>query len=489
MNDLLKDIAKIEIDTGDGIYTDADGRAVARTADDGTLRVTLGGVARASFVRLLFNEQTDPGALVLGDTWERTYGCMGWKPFEHKRLEPWFFFSFTDGVTKGYGVRVCPNAFAGWKIHTNRLELILDVRNGTCPVSLDGRELDLCEVVSRSYEGVSAYRAAQDFMRLLSPHPYLSEQPIYGGNNWYYAYGNSSREQILNDAKLQAELSEGLSNRPFMVVDDGWSVNRTAGPWVSNEKFGDMATLAEEIKKMDVRPGIWVRLLYTKEERADLAHIHGKYLDPTDPMVMDYVKDVIRTLRGWGYELIKHDFTAIDLFDGQLDDMGRFPATGDWHFKDMTRTTAEIVKDLYKTIRDVAGDDTIILGCNTVSYLGVGQMQASRTGDDTSGVVYGYTLRHGYNALGFKLMQNRTFFAADPDCIGILPNTIPWEKTMEWASLVAKSGSPFFISCAYETMTKSQRLEMRELYKIASKAEEDPEPVDWFETYRPKKYQ
>ena len=27
----------------------------------------------------------------------------------------------------------------------------------------------------------------------------LPEKPIYGGNNWYYAYGNSSDEEILRE--------------------------------------------------------------------------------------------------------------------------------------------------------------------------------------------------------------------------------------------------------------------------------------------------
>ena len=41
-----------------------------------------------------------------------------------------------------------------------------------------------------------------------------------------------------------------------MVIDDGWSVNSVCGPWESNEKFGDMKTLADAMKGADVFVGV-----------------------------------------------------------------------------------------------------------------------------------------------------------------------------------------------------------------------------------------
>ena len=46
-----------------------------------------------------------------------------------------------------------------------------------------------------------------------------------------------------------------------MVVDDGWEIDGFLGPYEPNEKFGDMKALADEIKALGIRPGIWARLL------------------------------------------------------------------------------------------------------------------------------------------------------------------------------------------------------------------------------------
>ena len=62
-----------------------------------------------------------------------------------------------------------------------------------------------------------------------------------GGNNWYYAYGNSSHDQILADARLMTSVAPDGDNRPFMVIDDGWQLSGptvAGGPWrYSNARF------------------------------------------------------------------------------------------------------------------------------------------------------------------------------------------------------------------------------------------------------------
>ena len=55
--------------------------------------------------------------------------------------------------------------------------------------------------------------------------PLLPEKPVYGGNNWYYAYGKSSRSEILGDCRYIASLCAGNENPPHMIIDDGWQCN------------------------------------------------------------------------------------------------------------------------------------------------------------------------------------------------------------------------------------------------------------------------
>ena len=50
-------------------------------------------------------------------------------------------------------------------------------------------------------------------------NPRLPAAPVYGSNDWYYAYGKNSAEQTLRDADLLAETSSGHAVRPFAVID------------------------------------------------------------------------------------------------------------------------------------------------------------------------------------------------------------------------------------------------------------------------------
>ncbi len=47
-----------------------------------------------------------------------------------------------------------------------------------------------------------------------------------------------------------------------MVIDDGWQPNPVDASWdKGNERFPDMKGLAQEMKDIGVRPGIWIRYL------------------------------------------------------------------------------------------------------------------------------------------------------------------------------------------------------------------------------------
>src|SRR5918997_320066 len=81
-------------------------------------------------------------------------------------------------------------------------------------------------------------------------------------------------------------------------------------------------------------------------------------------------------------------------------------------FGDRTRTTAEIIRDFYRVVADVAGD-AVVIGCNTVGHLAAGLVAVNRTGDDTSGKQWERTRRMGVNTLAMRLAQHRCFFTGD----------------------------------------------------------------------------
>ena len=250
---------------------------------------------------------------------------------------------------------------------------------------LNGRTLEAAALLSEIYEGMSAFAAARAFCGRLCVDPVLPDRPVYGSNNWYYAYGRSSREDILADAEYLAGLTEGVENRPYMVIDDGWQKGRynaegafekiyNGGPWIPNTRFGNMGTLAEEIRRKNVIPGIWVRLL--QDELSGLPaewKLPGGGLDPSVPGVLNLVRETVRRIGSWGYRLLKHDFSTFDMVGRWGSEMNGEMAEDGWHFADRTRTTAEIIVGLYQEIFDAAKPfGMLVLGCNTVGHLGAG---------------------------------------------------------------------------------------------------------------------
>lgn len=434
------------------------------------------------FVVLRWNGSTDSRVSVLGDDWERSYGNLAWRGIEENRFMPWYFMISDGKMHTGYGVETGCNSFVSFEFDDSGITAWIDVRNGSFGVRLGGRKLLTCSFVCESYEGMSEFSALSDFCRRMCASPLCPPHPVYGGNNWYYAYGKSSREEILGDTRLQVRLSEGLENRPYMVIDDCWQINSCAGPWQPNEKFGDMKALAEEIKAAGARPGIWVRFLHDR----NMALPNGYYrdrikylLDPTVPEVLGYIESTIKRIKDWGFELIKHDFSTNDIFESWGKELnGSITKKRDLRFRDNTITNAEIVLKLYRTILTAAGD-TVIIGCNTVSHLAAGLVHLQRIGDDTSGTDWDRTRKMGVNTLAFRLAQHKAFYDIDADCAGILGGNIPWELNRQWIDLLAKSGTPMFLSCPDGALSEEQEAELKKLYRIASEQKSTAEPLDW----------
>ncbi len=449
---------------------------------------------KPEFIELHWNAPTDGDIWVLGDAWERSYGDLEFKLLsENDRYMPWYFITTDKKTSFCFGVKTGTNSFVSFRYTKDGITALCDVRNGGGGVHLGGRRLLAATFIYEEYENADIMGNLHDFCKKMCPSPRLPKEKIYGGNNWYYAYGVSSYEQIISDAGLQVKLAEGIENRPFEVVDDCWSVNDTEGPWYPNEKFGDMKKLATEIKELGARPGIWIRPLHNKDEaitkdmRID-RNGERLYLDPTHPGTQEYLREDIRRIKKWGYELIKHDFSTVDLFG---DYGARLTATitnyKNWHFYDKSKTNAEIVLDFYKLLREEAGE-ILLIGCNTVSHLGAGIFEIARTGDDTSAREWERTPKYGVNTLAFRLPQNEAFYMVDADCVGILNDLTPWKKNRQWLHLLSYSNSPLFVSCT-EKIEEECKEDLREAYRVFNReTPHEIEPLDIYEEKIPSKW-
>lgn len=444
--------------------------------------------------KLQFPEDT----LYLGDAWERSYGDLQWRYLQPERVMPWYFAAHRPNAgTLAVGVKTAPGALCFWLIDGEGVSLWLDFRNGGSPSIPGDREVAAATLVTlHAPASETPVAALRRFCSLLCTAPRLPTSPVCGNNNWYYAYGRDfDSHAMLRDAHFLAEIAGDGPTRPYCVIDAGWTPGSVCpgGPWTSGDpkRFPDMPGLAASMKRLAVRPGIWVRpTALTKVDdprrlRPGPCHAAEKPLDLTLEENLSLIHDDVARIHSWGYDLIKHDFSTYDMFGRWGFEMGAEITDPDWHFADRTFTNAEIIHRLYTTLRAAAGD-ALVLGCNTMGHLGAGLFEVQRTGDDTSGRVWERTRRMGVNTLAYRWPQHKTFFVADPDCAAHTAHT-PWDLDRQFLDLVSRSGAALFISIDPRRATAAQRSALQEAFRIAlaGVALDAVEPLDWLYTTSP----
>ena len=419
-----------------------------------------------------------------------------WLPVGSGQTVAWYTLIHDGERTYGFGVKVQPRAMCAWRVEPGKVELLLDLSAGGQPLVLGGRMLEACEVVRcESAPGESTYATGRRLCALMCPKPRLLKEPMIGFNDWYAAYGRNTATNFLADAAFVVSLCRGAAVPPYVVMDDGWQkfsppeVERLTGrfdsgygPWEeSSRSFGmDMKTFCAKIAALGARPGLWYRPLC----------MEGKMCDPSDPAVLARIGADIRRFRTWGFRFVKIDYLTFDWCGHfkHVDSNGRL-IRDDRRWFDTRHTTAEIIVNLYRTMREAAGDEMVILGCNAMNHLCAGLFEASRVGPDTSGREWETTKRNGVGAVAFKGIENGTFFAADPDCAGLASEgAIPWEKNRMWIDLLSRSGMPFFISWRRTLADDDVRTALSAAFRRASHPQRTAEAQDWLETTIPRRW-
>ena len=459
-----------------------------------------GSGSGVSKIKIILECDISDKALILGDAWERAYGDLSWRRKSEYKVIPWYFCALEQEKMNCYGVKTSPNSLCSWEFYGEEIVFTADIRNGTSPFLLNG-ELEACTLVFEKYDG-DIQKALTDFCIKMCDNPRLPERQIFGGNDWYCNYGDNSFEKILTHTKRIVECCKDCKEKPYMVIDDGWELCHhqnddysgyyNGGPWrYANGNFKDMKKMAQEIERAGAIPGIWFRPLWTVEKfpKEYIMKSDGirDTLDPSHPEVLEIVKNDVKNIAEWGYKLIKHDFTSFDIFGQYGFDMIDDVFSDDVSFYDKTKTTAQIIKELYNTIREAAGDDVLVMGCNTISHLSAGTFEIQRTGDDTSGLDFERTKKFGVNTLAFRMCQHRTFYFVDADCVGITEN-IPWEKNKQWLDVLAKSGTPLFVSIAENAFSDEVKHDITAAFKKADENKIVSRPIDIIESTTPEKW-
>lgn len=466
---------------------------IVENNDDIRVLIT-GGKTPIKKIILRWSNIIESECKLLTTSFERSYGDLEWQNIRSDRMLPWYFLINDKKKTRCLGVKTQPSSLCSFFVSSVDITLCIDVASGSRGVILDERVLTACELVAFESEE-EVFDVHNTFAKLMCPSRKATSFAVYGGNNWYYAYGNSCYQDIIEDSKLMSSLALSNKNRPFMVIDDGWqqchSENYNGGPWeYSNYKFGDMRDLVSNMKEIGVRPGIWFRPLQNMKKTSDDYILKSsdayKTLDPSVEGVLKLVSDDIKRLKEFGFELIKHDFSTWDIFGLWGFQMGRSFKQIDTFFSDRRKTTAEIIKNFYRAIRASAGS-TPIIGCNTISHLSAGIFEIQRTGDDTSGKNFERTRIMGINTLAFNLPVHKVFYDVDADCVPITKE-LPRELTKNWLKLVSESGTPLFISLDRKCADNDYKKEVEKAFSIASEKLPTAKPLDFLDTRCPKRW-
>ncbi len=457
-------------------------------------------------VRLKWAHTISLNKKFLGDQWERSYGDLQWKSDIAAVKNPWYILIHDADKTACFGVKTGASSICWWQLNKDSIELTLDTHSGGNGVMLGVRKLHAADIITyQSAPGENAFYTDHHFCGLMCEKPRLPKQPVYGINDWYFAYGNNNFDLIKQTTDMMSGLVTDTGNKPFSVVDAGWATYSPLlpgdGGWNDdfskpNDKFKDMHLLGDEIKKAGMRPGLWMRPLCARhDDKASLLapKIPGRdspknpVLDPTIPENIERIKHNFDVYNQWGYEMVKHDFSTYDITGRWGFDMKDSITSPGWNFNDRSKTTAEIILYLYRAIRQAAGDDMYIIGCNTMSHLSAGIFELCRIGDDTSGNEWARTRKMGVNTLGFRLPQHNKFYAVDGDCVG-LTTKIEWARNKQWLELLAGSGAPLFISAQPEAMGSAQKEAVKKAFARAAKVQPLGEPLDWMTNPEPKQW-
>jgi alpha-galactosidase len=435
------------------------------------------------YIHLRWDASVATSLHVLGDHWERSYGDLGWRNVIPERVMPWYFATYDGRACHAYGVKTGAGSLCFWQLDPRGVSLWLNLSNGGSGVQLNQRTLPAAVIVTRrGAAGNEPFRALREFCRRMCSRPTPVSQPVYGTNDWYYAYGNNTAKQILSDTDFIAELSVANKVRPFSVIDMGWAAGAPA--------FPSMPDLAAQIRERKVRPGIWIRPLEAPAGTDDGLLVSGLRFgeqksrarelayDPTVPEAREKVLAKVKQLVDWGFDLVKHDFSTYDLLGRWGFEMGAEPTTPGWSFHDQSRTNAEIIVDLYRRIRESCDKGSLILGCNTIGHLGQGYFDIQRTGDDTSGRIWERTRRMGVNTLAFRLPQHQEFFVQDADCVGI-SDAVPWEANRQWLDLLAHSGTAVFVSPGDGSRAPEHAQAIGRAFELAATGGAGARPVDY----------
>ena len=407
---------------------------------------------------------------ILTDEWERCYGNGGVHPLDAKQKHEsaWDIHCFDParGQSLSLSYLDIPNAMLSFSLEHRgsgeSVDLVIaaDTRAGDQAVQVSPGESFSLGAIAIIVQQGNPVDTLITYARVIAAHNHIEVRgaPPTGWVDWYFAKGNISGQDILDNIEIIArEFKEfGLE---YIQIDSGWQRGIetsppphnvvAGGPWEPNSKFPrGMKWFAERIRAAGFKPGLWIRPFQAvkgapeREEHPEWFNADGQ-MDISLPAVRNHVGGITRTVvQDWGYDYVKYDFAAYDLFNAwgpKLFD--HHAAVPEPHVQSLTSLQA--YSKSISAIHDAAKGKARLLACNGVMPVTLGLADAFRIGDDVGD--WERTLRMGVGSTAARFYTHGSFWWNDPDCL-LVREPFTLEQARMWASLIAQTGGVVFIS-------------------------------------------
>ncbi|UCD49801.1 MAG: alpha-galactosidase [Phycisphaerales bacterium] len=353
--------------------------------------------------------------------------------------------------------------------------------------------------------GLEAYAdaVAKHYRIALPPQP-----TVYC--TWYHA-GASNEKDIIENATFA---QEHLAPYGFSVVqiDDKWqdgakiegprkdfTKHRAAGPYPSG-----MAPTAARLEHLGMTPGIWFMpfagtwddpffadrqdMFARKDGKPYVVRWGGTCFDLTNPKARTYVYKVARRIaHDWGYKYFKLDGLWTGMATGMcyVNTGYREDELGSTKLQDPHMTHVQAYRDGLKLVREAAGPDVFILGCNVAQNMRVlgasfGLVDAMRVGPD-NGRNWAQICRGPFSGSNTYFLHGRVWYN-DPDPIYVR-DSVPLEHARALTSWVTLTGQLNASSIQFSDLSQ-ERLHLLQRTMPAHGLR--PRPVDLFEQRIPR---
>ena len=315
------------------------------------------------------------------------------------------------------------------------------------------------------------------------------KRPIMGWCSWYYTYRDVSQDEVLLNAKFVAVHLKDFGV-DVIQIDDGYQ--RGFGDWEGNEEFPNgMGWLAEQIRGLGLRPGIWVAP-YVVDRDSVIAQEHpewlgrgldggakhsrnrgtinqgrGEYgLDATHPEARAWLYDLFHRIGPeWGYELVKLDLVEFSLL-----------AIDRYH--DPTMGRAGAYRHGLRTIRDAIGPERHILDCGPLTAAGItDSWRIERDFDRLTWRQYTKERNSNAPAIAKRYYLHNNLWSNDPDHLGLALLTEDQGRAV--ASIIALSGGTIISGDRLYALPESKLAILRSVLPVYGEA---AVPLDLFES-------